>query len=148
VTVSQERLQDVAVAFRRVAEEHAAGGYAPIYQRMAAGVGADPQLLAIAAVTPAGQNPSILLFAAAQFLLAEHPDHPLARFYPALTGVPAPAADPYPALRDFVLTHRDQVTEIVATRLVQTNEPGRCAYLYPGLLMADQLAARRTRTGP
>lgn len=77
--------------------------------------------------------------AAAQFLLADHPDHPLIRFYPALTGLPAPAEDPYPALRDFVLAHRDQITAIVATRLVQTNEPARSSYLYPALLVAQRL---------
>ncbi|MGH3683753.1 MAG: DUF2332 family protein [Pseudonocardiaceae bacterium] len=76
---------------------------------------------------------------AAQFLLTDHCDHPLARFYPALTGQPAPADDPYPTLRDFILNHRDQIIAIVATRLVQTNEPARSSYLYPALLAAQRL---------
>ncbi|MGQ0777245.1 MAG: DUF2332 domain-containing protein [Pseudonocardiales bacterium] len=143
VNVSPERLQEVAATFRRIADYQAADGYAPVYQQMAAGACTDPQLLAIAAAAGPGQNPSILLFAAAQFLLADHPDHPLARFYPALTGAPAPVGDPYPVLRDFVLAHRDQVTTIVATRLVQTNEAGRSAFLYPALLMAQRLGGDR-----
>lgn len=143
MTVSPERLQEVAATCRRIAEDHAAGGYAPIYQQMAAGACADPELLAIAAAAAPGQNPAILLFAAAQFLLADHLDHPLARFYPVLTGLPAPPADPYPALRDFVLAHRDQITTIVATRLVQTNEAGRSSFLYPLLLTAQRLGGGR-----
>jgi hypothetical protein len=94
---------------------------------MAAGAGTDPDLLAITAAAQPGQNPPSLLLGATQFLLADHPDHPLVQFYPALTGQAAPAGDSYPALRDFVLAHREQITEIVATRLVQTNEPARSA---------------------
>lgn len=63
----------------------------------------------------------------------------MVQFYPALSGLPAPADDPYPALRDFVLAYRDQITAIVATRLVQTNEPARSSYLYPALLTAQRL---------
>jgi hypothetical protein len=140
---SPERLRDVASAFHRVAEVHAADGYAPIYQRMAAGVADDSELLAVAATAAPGQNPPILLLAAAQFLLADHPDDPLAGFYPTLTGEPAPDEDPYPVLRDFVLAHRAAVTEIVATRLVQTNEPGRASLVYPALLVAQRLGGGR-----
>lgn len=143
MTVRQDRLDEVAAAFRRIAEVRAAGGYAPIYQQMAAGTTTDAELLAIAAAARPGQNPPSLLLAAAQYLLAHNRDHPLVRFYPALTGLPASTTDPYPALRDFVLAHRDQITEIVATRLVQTNEPARSAYLYPALLTAQRLGGDR-----
>lgn len=151
MTVHQERIRQVAATFRRIVEDQAVDGYAPIYQQMAAGVVGDAELLTIAAAAAPGQNPSILLLAAAQFLLAQQlspqraqpAEHPLTRFYPALTGLPAPAGDPYPALRDFVLTHRDQITEIVATRLVQTNEAARSTLLYPALLTAQRLGGGR-----
>lgn len=143
MTLPPERLYEVAAAFHTVAEVRAAGGYAPIYQQMAAGVANDPELLGIAAAARPGQNPPSLLFAAAQYLLTDHPDDPLARFYPALTGHPAPAVDPYPALRDFVLAHREQITTIVASRVAQTNEPARSAYLYPALLTAAHLGGGR-----
>ncbi|MGH3929194.1 MAG: DUF2332 family protein [Pseudonocardiaceae bacterium] len=139
MTDQYERLHEVAASFHTIAEVCAAGGYAPIYQQMATGAAADPDLLAIAAAARPGQNPPSLLLGAAQYLLADHLDHPLIRFYPALTGQLAPDHDPYPALRDFVLTHRDQITAIVATRLVQTNEPARSSYLYPALLTAERL---------
>jgi hypothetical protein len=146
VTVQQERLYEVAASFHTLAEVRGAGGYAPIYQQMAAGVAGDSDLLAIAAASKPGQNPPSLLLGATQFLLADHSDHPLVRFYPTLTGLPAPTDDPYPALRDFVLAHREQITAIVATRLVQTNEPARSAYLYPALLTAQHLGGGQPLT--
>ena len=97
-------------------------------------------------VTPAaaqpGQNPPSLLLGATQFLLANYSDHPLIQFYLALTGQAAPTGDPCPTLREFVLAHREQITKIVATRLVQPNEPARSAYRYPALLTAQRLGGR------
>jgi hypothetical protein len=49
MTTNHERLQQVAASFRTVTEIRAAGGYATIYQQMAAGTLNDPELLAIAA---------------------------------------------------------------------------------------------------
>jgi Uncharacterized protein conserved in bacteria (DUF2332) len=135
VTVQHERIHEVAASFHTIAEVRAAGGYAPIYQHMAVGAATDPDLLAIAAAQPR-QNPPSLLLGATRYLLS---DHPLIQFYPALTGLPTPDHDPYPALRDFVLAHRKQITTIVATHLVQTNEPARGTYLYPALLTTQRL---------
>ncbi|MCA1703751.1 MAG: DUF2332 domain-containing protein [Actinobacteria bacterium] len=143
MTDPHERLHEVAASFHTVAEVRAADGYAPIYQHMAGGAATDPDLLTIAATAQPGQNPPSLLLGAAQYLVADHPDHPLFRFYPALTGDSAPAHDPYPALREFVLAHREQITTIVTTRLVQTNEPARSTYLYPALLTAQRLGGDR-----
>jgi hypothetical protein len=134
----------VAAAFNAIATRRAAGGYAPIYARLAAGCTTDPDLLRIAAQGRPGQNPPSLLLGATHSLLAERRDYPLVAFSPALTGQPAPDParhDPCPLLHDFVAAHRDRVTELVATRLVQTQEPGRAACLYPCLLVAQHLAA-------
>ncbi|MDA8370100.1 MAG: DUF2332 domain-containing protein [Nocardiopsaceae bacterium] len=144
---SLERTTAVAAAFTAVAERRAAGGYAPVYAAMAAACATDPTALDLAARASDGQNPPSLLLGAVQYLLARHHQgHPLARFYPVLTGQPAPdpeADAPWPDLRAFLAEHRDQVAEIVATRLVQTHEVGRCAYLYPALT-----AARRHADAP
>ncbi len=135
---STERTTAVAAAFTAVAERRASGGYAPVYAAMAAACATDPDALDLAARASDGQNPPSLLLGAVQYLLTHH-RHPLVRFYPALTGQPVPdpqADDPWPDLRSFLAEHRDQVAEIVATRLVQTHEVGRCAYLYPALTAA------------
>ncbi|MBV9139750.1 MAG: DUF2332 domain-containing protein [Pseudonocardiales bacterium] len=137
-------LGPVAAAFDAIATRRAAGGYAPIYARLAAGCATDPELLRIAAQAQPGQNPPSLLLGTAHYLLAQQPEHPLAAFYSAITGQPAPdprEQDPFPLLRDFLTTHQDQIAELVATRFVQTQEPGRAAYLYPALLLAQHLAA-------
>lgn len=132
----------VAAAFTTIAEHRAANGYAPIYARMAAACASDPDTISIAAHAQDGQNPPSLLLGAVHYLLATT-DHPLRRFYPALTENPAPAPehdDPWPDLQTFINEHRDQITHLVATRLVQTHEVGRSTYLHAGLLAAQQLA--------
>lgn len=63
MTVQHERLHEVAMAFQAIAEVRAAGGYAPIYQQMAAGAGTDPDLLAIAAAAQPGQNRRVCCWA-------------------------------------------------------------------------------------
>ncbi|XKK38742.1 DUF2332 domain-containing protein [Nocardiopsis sp. ARC36] len=135
-----DRAAAVAAAFTDIAERRAGGGYAPVYAAMAAACATDPHALDLASRAADGQNPPSLLLGAVQYLLArQDPGHALARFYPALTGRPAPdpqVDDPWPDLRAFLTRHRDRIAEIVTTRLVQTHEVGRCAYLYPALTAA------------
>ena len=104
----------------------------PLYRRLVTGVAGDPRLLALAAQGRPGQAPEFLLLGAVHLLLGRRPDEPLARWYPDLSDQPA-AGDPFPAFRSFCLEHRDEVTGLVATRLVQTNEPRRSAALLLGL---------------
>jgi len=131
---------EVAEKFHDLARRRAANGYAPVYARMAEVCATDPLALGLAARARPGQNPPSLLLGAVHYLLAGEPDHPLARFYPALTGRPAPdpdTDDPAADLLAFIRTHADRIGRLVAERLVQTHEVGRCTYLYPALLAAQ-----------
>jgi hypothetical protein len=96
----------------------------------------DEELLAIAAGVRPGQPPAHMLFAAVQFLLLNGLEHPLAAYYPTLGGLRAPDGDAPRAFRDLCLGQRRAVAELVATRLTQTNETRRCAYLYPAFAAA------------
>jgi hypothetical protein len=91
----------------------------------------DEELLAIAAGVRPGQPPAHMLFAAVHFLLLSGLEHPLSAYYPTLGGQRAPDGDAPRAFRDLCLGQRRAVAELVATRLTQTNETRRCAYLYP-----------------
>lgn len=133
----------VAEKFRDVARRRAAGGYAPVYARLAEACADDPLALELADHARPGQNPPSLLLGAVQYVLAGEPDDALARFYPAVSGRPAPdpdADDPSADLSAFVRRHRDSIGHLVAERLVQTHEVGRCAYLYPALIAAQEHA--------
>jgi hypothetical protein len=102
-----------------------------LYALLAAAILKDEELLAIAACARPGQPPAHQLFGAAHFLLLSGLSHPLAAYYPTLGGPQAPDAEAPRAFRELCLGQRRAVEELVATRLTQTNETRRCAYLYP-----------------
>jgi hypothetical protein len=103
----------------------------PLYKRLALGIAADEELLRLAALSPPGQPRPNLLLGAVHFLLLQNPAEPLVSFYPDLSSSPGSPAAAYPAFRDFCLSHREQIVEIITRRRVQTNEVRRCSYLYP-----------------
>lgn len=110
-----------------------AKGVAPLYERLARQTAEDETLLDIAAESMEGQPASNLLFGAVHALLLEGHEHPLAKFYSTCRENPADpeATDPFPAFRDFCLTHEERLREIVSSRRVQTNAVGRSAVLFP-----------------
>jgi hypothetical protein len=98
----------------------------PLYRTLSAVVARENPLLELAAHARAGQQPTNLLMAATHMVVARDPSLPFARFFATIAG---PAADPptaagaeYP---EFCAAHRDALTELLETRLVQTNEPAR-----------------------
>ena len=107
---------------------------APLYATLSSAVAADPDVARLLLAAPAQQQLPVLLFAAVHHLLL-HGDGPqLAAFYANLTLTPA-VGDPYPAFREVVLHHVDDIAGLVATRTTQTNEVGRCAQFVPALGM-------------
>jgi hypothetical protein len=96
----------------------------------------DPELLALAAAAPAsGQQPNVLL-AAVHYLVLAGIAHPLADVYAGQAD-----SDRAPTLfRDLCLAQRPGISQILATRHTQTNEPGRAALLAVGLATAADLA--------
>lgn len=116
--------------------------YAPLYVRLGAAIAADDEVLALLAAAPVARRSPQLLFAAVHDLVLAHPDAPLARWYPSVTGGPVPDGDAFPAFRAFLAEHEPAVRERLATRTVQTNEVNRCAAVAPAL----QVVARQGDT--
>lgn len=108
-------------------------GVSPLYQRLAEGVAGDPEVLAIAARTRPGQPVPNALLAAVHALLLAGPADPLASHYPSVSTARPATDDPYPAFHRFCLEHRQEIVDLVETRLIQTNEVRRCACLMPAL---------------
>jgi hypothetical protein len=75
-----------------------------------------------------------MLLAAVHFLLLRGAVHPLRNHYRSLSDGSA-EGDPFPLFRDFCLTHRETLARLIATRVVNTNEVARCAYLHAGFLV-------------
>ncbi|HEY4123717.1 MAG TPA: DUF2332 domain-containing protein [Rhizomicrobium sp.] len=111
-----------------------------MYARLAQGTGGDGQLRAIAALAKPGQPHANLLLAAVHFLLQRGAQHLLRAFYPDLNAGRAAEGDPFPAFRDFVLSHRAELEPLIATRVTNTNEVGRSAVLHPGFRALAQEA--------
>lgn len=139
---SDAHLAAVAERFAYSAEREFRGA-SPLYERLALAVADDAELLALAATAPLARQPQLLLFAAVHDLLLGEPDAPLAAHYPDLAAAPAPPADPYPLFRAFCLGRREALADVLAARLVQTNEVRRCVGWLPALGLVARLAGDR-----
>lgn len=102
--------QTVAENYRRFGRVSAAGK-SPLYQQLCEGVADDPELLDFLSQQPPAKRQPNLLLAGTRFLFGPQPD--------------------YAAFRQTVLGHRDELSELLASRRTQTNEPARCAVLLP-----------------
>lgn len=129
-------LAELAERFVRFTREEC--GTSPLYAALALGVASSPELLSLAAHGSSGPKPNLFL-AAVHYLLLQGEEHPLAAFYPTLSGRSTPEGDPFPLFREFCLDHADDIRRIMETRLVQTNEAARAAVLLPAF---GRLSAR------
>ena len=130
--------RDVFHRFARVESPDLAS---PMYAELAYGVSLDRELLELAARKRKRQPAPNMLFAAVQYLLlsgGECAEHPLAAHYPIISGRDRPMQPAFPAFRDFCLTHRDEILELIRTHRTQTNVVRRCTCLLPAFSMAQQ----------
>jgi hypothetical protein len=115
----------------------------PLYERLSRAVAQDLALLALAAHCREGERIPNLLFAAVHYLLLTSNSHPLARFYKSLGGYFDGRDDPFPDFRSFCVQQVERIREIIAVRLVQTNEVSRCAGLMPVIAAASEVVPGR-----
>ncbi len=132
---------DAALAerFRRFAIEECSaasdeGAGSQTYEMLSETVAGNRELLGLARMCRVGQPIPNLFFAAVKRTLASIPDAALAEHYRRAESGDPPASGLGQAFTEFALAHRDRIVQYVATRLVQTNEVGRCAYLMTGFL--------------
>ena len=76
------------------------------------------------------------------YLLLAGPGDRLAEFYPSLAPSPRPPDEAFPSFRAFCLDRRQAIEALLRTRRVQTNEVGRCAYLYPAFALVAEWSRR------
>ena len=131
-------LETLARRFRAFSERECRG-VSPLYEALAAAIADDEEILTLAGQARPGQPPANMLLAAVHdLLLSGREDIPLARFYASLDSTPTPAAEAYPAFRDFCRAHAEEIGAILARRVVSTNEPARAACLLPALVRAAE----------
>jgi hypothetical protein len=107
----------------------------PLYRQLSRTVAATDQLLGLACLGRPGQYPTFLFFGAVHRLLLAGADHPLAKFFPSVTGDAArpPDSDAGHALVSFCAQFEAELAETIKTRLVQTNHVQRSLGLRLGL---------------
>lgn len=111
----------------------------PLYERLALAVDDDLALKALAARARPYQPQANILLAAVHFLVLRGARHPLRNFYATAGGLDR--GDPFPAFRDFVIAHEEELRALVETRVTNTNEVARSCVLRAGFAA---LAARES----
>lgn len=116
--------------FHRFGEAECKGSCS-LYELLSYQIAADKQLLELAIHARDGQPAPNLLFGAVQYVLQQHPDHLLSQYYGSFVDEPRDPADAFPHFKAFCITYEKEITRLLETKIVQTNEVRRCTYLYP-----------------
>ncbi len=106
-------------------------GSSLLYEYLSKKIASDENLLEICSIARAGQPVPNLLFGAVHYLLLHGKEHPLKEYYPSIVNNPKLFNESFEDFKDFCLKYRNEIESILKTKLVQTNEVRRCAYLYP-----------------
>ncbi|KGR89227.1 DUF2332 domain-containing protein [Lysinibacillus odysseyi] len=120
-------------AFVQFAEKEARGS-SKLYECLSKDITNDEKLMRLIQDIPLSQPKPNLFFAAMHYLVKKYED-PLRAYYASLTDDPMPPEQAFYPFRTFALRHQDELRELFLTKLVQTNEVRRAAYLYP--IMTD-----------
>ena len=130
-------LAELADEFRNFA--HYCKDNSELYQYLSNKIAEDEEILALANLSQTGQPVPNLLFGAVHYLLMKEKTHALTRYYPSLSLEPESPEQSFPAFRKYCQSHFDKIAEILETRLVQTNEVMRSAFLFPAFLAVKSL---------
>jgi hypothetical protein len=113
---------------------------APLYTRIVEGISADDDLKALATTVRKGQPMANILLASVHYLLLRGAQHSLRHFYPNLNGgMQLDGEDPFPHFKAFVGQHRVALALLIASKVTNTNEVRRSAFLHAAFraLVAD-----------
>jgi hypothetical protein len=106
-------------------------GSSRLYERLSLEIAGDDKLLQMAAHCRAGQPEPNLFFGAVHYLLLKGYNHELKAYYASIVNDPCEPVTAFPDFRRFCLEYENDIIPILQSKLVQTNEVRRCAYMYP-----------------
>jgi hypothetical protein len=116
--------------FKRFASAECLGS-SDLYYFLALKISEDDDILDLCTECQKGQPVPNLLLGAVHYLLLKGYSHPLKDYYPSLTQTPKEIEKSFVEFKAFYELHREAIRDLLKTKLVQTNEVNRCAYLYP-----------------
>ncbi|WP_201002334.1 DUF2332 domain-containing protein [Paenibacillus glycanilyticus] len=134
-------LEQLSERFRRFAEMECKHS-SLLYEHLARNVADDSELLKLAAHSRTGQPVPNLFLGAVHYLLLKGTRHELAYYYASIVQDPKNLAGVYASFKQFCKQYEADIIYLLRTRLVQTNEVRRCAYLYPAFCYIYQLTGK------
>ncbi|ALX48460.1 DUF2332 domain-containing protein [Lentibacillus amyloliquefaciens] len=103
-----------------------------LYEFLSLKISKDDEILELCSAAQNGQPVPNLLFGAVHYLLLKGSDHPLKTYYPSRVDSPKNIdSGTFVCFKEFCRAYKDEIVSILRSKLVQTNEVRRCAYLYP-----------------
>ena len=106
-------------------------GSSPLYEFLSLQISMDTEMLALSAHSQKGQPVPNLFLASVHHLLLNGKAHRLSEYYPNIVAIPKDSMQSFSHFKDFCRLYREEIITLLQTKLVQTNEVRRCAYLYP-----------------
>lgn len=103
----------------------------PLYEFLSMKIAEDKELLELCLHSRPGQPIPNLLFGVVHYLLLRGADHPLKEYYPSIVNNPTEFNQAFIPFKSFCQQNEPAIQSLLKSKLVQTNEVRRCAYLYP-----------------
>ncbi|WP_421383709.1 DUF2332 domain-containing protein [Bacillus salacetis] len=116
--------------FKRFAETECRGS-SDLYEHLAIKIAEDKEVLELCSSAREGQPVPNLLLGAVHYLLMKGYEHPLKEYYPSVVSEPKDHKEAFVPFKDFCQKYKKEIIHLLETKLVQTNEVRRCAYLFP-----------------
>jgi hypothetical protein len=120
----------ISKSFKRFAAKECQGS-SLLYEQLSYEIADDGELLELASYAQSGQPVPNLFMGAIHYLLLQGDHHHLQTFYSSIVREAAEVSGAFPFFKDFCKQNRQNIIDLLQSRLVQTNEVRRCAYLYP-----------------
>lgn len=128
-TVSTFSMASLRNLFERFAA-HECRNHSPLYEKLCRQIAADESVLRICTLVRDGQPVPNAFLASVHFLLLKNSEASLAQYYPSVSGQTSDGI-PFDVFKSFVLEHQEAITQLLCSRIVQTNVLTRCNYLMP-----------------
>lgn len=116
--------------FKRFAEKECRGS-SDLYEHLSSRISEDEEILELSGYAREGQPVPNLLLGAVHYLLLKGYQHSLKEYYPSMVSRPKDYQEAFLPFKDFCREYKEEIRHLLETKLVQTNEVRRCAYLFP-----------------
>ncbi|KAB2334459.1 DUF2332 domain-containing protein [Cytobacillus depressus] len=125
--LSKERLSRSFIRFAT----HECKDSSKLYEYLSLEIAKNDEILELCTNASEGQPVPNLLFGAVHYLLLKGKEHKLKEYYPSVVSNPKHVEGAFNSFKDFCFQYQNEIISILQSKLVQTNEVRRCAYLYP-----------------